>query len=130
MNSINTDINIKLNRKENHLNIQDSYLEIEFVVSDNAVGVFANDANVRLVNYNMVALFSSVKLESGLGLGLGLTTTKGLNFLSSIIFYIKICRNMGKMSNFNKFKLTYFLLEVDILVVLIIFEGLSLQKEL
>ena len=34
MNKVNTNINIILNREENHLNIHDSYLEIEFVVSD------------------------------------------------------------------------------------------------
>ena len=45
MNTINTNINIILNREENHLNLRDSYLEIEFIVSDDAVGVFANDAN-------------------------------------------------------------------------------------
>ena len=59
MNSINTNINTNIN-----LNLHDSYLEIEFVVSDNAGGVFANDANIRLVNYGMRALFSSVKLET------------------------------------------------------------------
>ena len=64
MNTINTNINIILNREENHLNIHDSYLEIEFVVSDDAGGVFANNANIRLVNYGMMALFSSVKLET------------------------------------------------------------------
>ena len=58
MNTINTNNNIILNRKENHLNLHDSYLEIEFVVSDDAGGVFANDANIRLVNYGMMALFS------------------------------------------------------------------------
>ena len=63
MNTVNTHINILLNREENHLNIHDSYLEIEFVVSDNADGVFANIANIRLVKYGMMALFSSVKLE-------------------------------------------------------------------
>ena len=67
MNTINTNINIILNREENHLNIHDSYLEIEFVISDDAGGVFANDANIRLVNYGMVALFSSVKLETSGG---------------------------------------------------------------
>ena len=55
MNTINTIINIILNREENHLNLRDSYLEIEFVVSDDAGGVFANDANIRLVNYGMMA---------------------------------------------------------------------------
>ena len=32
MNTVNANINIILNREENHLNIHDSYLEIEFVV--------------------------------------------------------------------------------------------------
>ena len=64
MNRVNTNINIFLHREENHLNIHESYLEIEFVVSDNAVGAFANNANIRLVSYDMMALFSSVKLET------------------------------------------------------------------
>ena len=67
MNTVNTNINIILNREENHLNIHDSYLEIEFVVSDDAGGVFANDANIRLVNYGMMALFCSIKLETSGG---------------------------------------------------------------
>ena len=67
MNTINTNINIILNREENHLNLRDSYREIEFVVSDDAGGVFANDANIRLVNYGMMALFSSIKLETSGG---------------------------------------------------------------
>ena len=67
VNTINTNINIILNREENHLNIHDSYLEKEFVVSDDAGGVFANDANIRLVNYGMMALFSSIKLETSGG---------------------------------------------------------------
>ena len=50
MNTINTIINIILKREENHLDLHDSYLEIEFVVSDDAGGVFANNANIRLVN--------------------------------------------------------------------------------
>ena len=45
MNTVNTNINIILNREENNLNLNDSYLEIEFVVSDNACGVFANNSN-------------------------------------------------------------------------------------
>ena len=69
MNTINTNINIIHNREENHLNLHDSYLEIEFVVSDDAGGVFANDANIRLVNYGMMALFSSIKLETSCGSG-------------------------------------------------------------
>ena len=67
MNTVNTNINIILNREENHLNLHDSYLEIEFVVSDDAGGVFANDAIIRLVNYGMMALFRSVKLETSGG---------------------------------------------------------------
>ena len=67
MNTVNTNINIILNREENHLNLRESYLEIEFVVSDDAGGVFANDANIRLVNYGMMALFSSIKLETSGG---------------------------------------------------------------
>ena len=63
MNTVNTNVNIILNREENHLNLRDSYLDIEFVVSDDAGGVFAIDANIRLVNYAMMALFSSIKLE-------------------------------------------------------------------
>ena len=47
--------------------MHDSYLEIEFVVSNNAGGVFANDGNIRLVNYGIMALFSSVKLETSGG---------------------------------------------------------------
>ena len=64
MNTVNTNINIILNREENHLNIHDSYLEIEFIVSDNAGGVFANNAKIMLVNYGMMALFSSIRLET------------------------------------------------------------------
>ena len=67
MNTINTNINIVLNREENHLYLHDSYLEIEFVVSDDAGDVFANDANIRLFNYGMMALFSSIKLETSGG---------------------------------------------------------------
>ena len=67
MNTINTNINIILNREENQLNLHDSYLEIEFVVSDDAGGVFANDADIRFVKYNMMAFFSSVKLETSGG---------------------------------------------------------------
>ena len=64
MNTVNTNINIILNREENHLNFRDSYLEIEFVVLDDSGGVFANDANIGLVNYGLIAFFSSVKLET------------------------------------------------------------------
>ena len=47
--------------------MRDSYLEIEFVVSDDAGGVFANDSNIGLVNYGMMALFSSIKFETSGG---------------------------------------------------------------
>ena len=67
MNTVNTIINISLNRKENRLNLRDSYLKIKFVVLDDDGGVFANDANIRLVNYGLIALFSSVKLETSAG---------------------------------------------------------------
>ena len=67
MNTVHTNINIILNREENHLNLRDSYLEKEFVVSDDAGGVFANKANIRLITYGMMALFSSVKLETNGG---------------------------------------------------------------
>ena len=67
MNTIFTNINIILNREANHLNLRDSYLEIELVVLDDAGGVFANDDNIRLDNYGMMALFSSVKLETSGG---------------------------------------------------------------
>ena len=67
MNTINTNINIIFNREENHLYLCDSFLEIEFVVSDDGGGVFANNANIRLVNYCMMALFSSIKLETSGG---------------------------------------------------------------
>ena len=67
VNTVNTNINIILNREENHLNLLDSYLDIEFVVFDDAGGVFAINANIRLVNCGMSALFSSVKLETSGG---------------------------------------------------------------
>ena len=67
MKTANTNINIFLNREENHLNLRDSYLEIELFVSDDAGGALANNANIRLVDYGMMALFSSVKLETSGG---------------------------------------------------------------
>ena len=48
MNTVNIKINIILNREENHLIIQELYLEIAFVVADNARGVFAKNANIEL----------------------------------------------------------------------------------
>ena len=67
MNTVNTNIKIILNREENHLSIHASYPEIKFVVSDNAGGVFDKNSNIRLVNYGMMALFSSIKLETSGG---------------------------------------------------------------
>ena len=67
MNTVDTNININLNREEYYLNIHDSYLEIEFGVSNDADGVFAKDPNIRLVNYGLMALFSSIKLETSVG---------------------------------------------------------------
>ena len=58
MNTVNTNSKIILNRDQNHLNKHDSYLEIEFVVSENAGGVFTNNANIRLGSYGMMALLS------------------------------------------------------------------------
>ena len=67
MNAVNTNINIILKREDNHLNLRDSYLEIEFVVSDDARGVFADDPNLRFAYFGMMALFSSIKLETSVG---------------------------------------------------------------
>ena len=67
MNTVNTNINIILNREENYLNLRNSYLGIEFVVLDDAGGVFANNANIRLVIYGKIAIFGSVKLETSGG---------------------------------------------------------------
>ena len=67
MNTVNTNIKIILNREETHPSLRDSYAEIEFVVSDDAGGVFANDADYRLVNHGMMVLFSSIKLETSGG---------------------------------------------------------------
>ena len=81
MNTVNTNINIILNREDIHLNLRDSYLEIEFVVSHDAGGVFANDANIRFVNYGIMALFSSVKLETSGGRTIGYIEHCHLNLL-------------------------------------------------
>ena len=67
MNTVNTNNNVILNREENHLNIHDSYLEVEFVLSDNAGAFFADDANIILVNYGMMAFFISFRLQSSGG---------------------------------------------------------------
>ena len=60
MNTVNTNNKIVRNREEKHLNVNDSFLEVEFIESDNAGGVFANDANIGLFNFGIKALFSSV----------------------------------------------------------------------
>ena len=62
MNTVNNKNYIYISREENHLNIHESYLELEFMVPDNGGGILANDANVRLVNYGIMALFSSINL--------------------------------------------------------------------
>ena len=49
------------------MNLRGSLLEIEFVVSDKAGGVFANDASIRKVDYDMMAIFTSAKLETSCG---------------------------------------------------------------
>ena len=67
MNTVNNKINIILNREENHLNLSDSYLEIEFVVSNIVGGVFGNNTDIRPVNYVMMAMFSSFKIETSGG---------------------------------------------------------------
>ena len=67
LNTVHTNIIIILNIEDIHLNIRHSYLEIAFIVSNNVGGVFANDAIIRLVNCSMMALFSSVKLETSGG---------------------------------------------------------------
>ena len=67
LNTVNTNNDIVLNREEIDLHTHDSHLEIEFIVSDNVGGIFANDANIRLVNFCMMALFSSVRLETSGG---------------------------------------------------------------
>ena len=67
MNMVNTSIQIILNREENHLNIPDSYLKIQFVVSKNAGSVFANHANIRLIILWYNDFFSSVQLETSGG---------------------------------------------------------------
>ena len=64
MNTVNKNINVLIEREENHLNIHESYLEIEFMVSGNGGGIIANNANVRLVNYGVLALLISIKLET------------------------------------------------------------------
>ena len=62
MNTINN-INILISREENHLNIHEYQLEIDFLVSGNGGVIIANDAIVRLLNCGVMALFTSIKLE-------------------------------------------------------------------
>ena len=57
-NTVITNINKIIDREENHLNARGSYAEIEFTVKDNAGGVFADDVNIRLFIYGMMALLS------------------------------------------------------------------------
>ena len=54
MNTVKSHIIIILNREENHLNIHDSYLDIEFIVSDNAgAGAIANGGNIEINDISM-----------------------------------------------------------------------------
>ena len=64
MNTVNNSIKILINREENHLSIHESYLVVEFMVSDNGGGIIANDANDRLVNCGVRAIVSSIKLNT------------------------------------------------------------------
>ena len=63
MNTVNTNNNFILKREENHLNIPNSYLKIDFVVSSNAGGVFGKNANIRLVNYGVMAYLVQLSLK-------------------------------------------------------------------
>ena len=63
MNTLKNNNNILTSREENQLNIREFYLEIEFSPLDNAGGIIANNANVKLVNYGGMALFSSNRLQ-------------------------------------------------------------------
>ena len=51
MNTVNTTISIILKREENFLNMHDSYLEIEFIVSDNTGGIFGHNANLKKLTF-------------------------------------------------------------------------------
>ena len=112
MNTVNTNINIIINREENHLNLRDSYLEIEFVVSDVAGGEFANDANIRLVNYGMMALFSSIKLETSGG-----RTIENIDHCHPNLFMSSLSNSSFKLRAFKSRKPT---LESYIIVLLLL----------
>ena len=60
----NNNDKILISGEENHINKHEPYLETELSVPDNAVEIKANDANVRLVNYGVRILFSSISLET------------------------------------------------------------------
>ena len=64
MNSVNTDINIFLNREENHLNIHNSCFVIEFDKTTNDGIELEYVGNIRLVIYGMLALCSLLKIEA------------------------------------------------------------------
>ena len=69
MNTVKNNFNILNSGEENHLNIHESYLEIEFIVSVNGGGIISNDANVRVVNYGVMPLFKSIRLDTINGIG-------------------------------------------------------------
>ena len=64
MNSVNINVNLLINGEENHLSIHEPYLEIDFMFSDHAGPLLANGDNVRIVNYCVLSLFSSIRLET------------------------------------------------------------------
>ena len=45
--TVNNNINILVRKEENHLNFDDSYLEIEFLVPDHAVALKTKGDNVK-----------------------------------------------------------------------------------
>ena len=61
MNTVNITIKKVLNREEKHLNTRDSQIKIEYTVTDNASGAFAL---IRLVNFGMMAVLCSFKLQT------------------------------------------------------------------
>ena len=64
---VNTNITNIPSRKENHFNLHEYYLEIQFNLTDDAAGIFGNSADIRLVNYGLMTFFSLVKLETSGG---------------------------------------------------------------
>ena len=61
--TVSNNFNILICREEYRLNKLDFCLETELLVSGNGGGIIANDANVTLVNYGVMALFNFIKLN-------------------------------------------------------------------